>query len=105
MDFFPIYQMTKNLFHLMTFINSIFAILEEMASGGSKKLCLVVVVWPKRRKKSPKIGSVLVTAMLLIFWEIGLVSSLKGYFHLAHQLLLRFFLSVACSILKKYYGL
>ena len=38
------------------------------------------------------------------FLGIGLVSSLKGYFHLAHQVL-RFFLSVACSILKKYYSL
>ena len=75
------------------------------AFGGSGKLCLVVVVWPEKKISENRICFGICNSNAVFFLEIGLVSSLKGYFHLAHQLLLRFFLSVACSMLKKYYGL
>ena len=100
MDFFPIYQMTKNLFHLMTFINSIFAILEEMASGGSKKLCLVVVVWPEGKK---------IFENRICFGDSNALGFLgnrisflfEGLFSFSSSASSKIFLSVACSIEKK----
>ena len=50
-------------------------------------------LWQFGQKKKKKVGNRICfgNSNAVVFWEIGLVSSLKGYFHLAHQLLLRSF--------------